>query len=355
MSTVADTFVNSGPKKAVKLPTRAIVVAGAGAAAILAGVLWIAMPETHASTDDAYVKADTVIVAPKVQGLVEKMLVGHNQSVTAGQPLVEIDPEDYERAVDAAKAELAAANAGLAEQSAQQALAAANARAAAAGIQSANAQRTRAMADDRRFSVLAGEGDVSQQQADTARATAISADAAAQKAMADYAAARQQLEAVTLSRGQLVAAVSKARAALALAQQNLTHTVIRAPIDGVVGDRQAEVGDYVQPGTQLMTLVPMRTLYVDANFKETQTAHMAVGQPATVKFDALPGRAFKGSVASFAPGSGSIFSLLPFEPATGNFTRIVQRVPVRIVLDPRQEGEDRLRPGLSAEVRVDFR
>jgi membrane fusion protein (multidrug efflux system) len=153
----------------------------------------------------------------------------------------------------------------------------------------------------------------------------------------------------------LLAALAKAKAALLLARQNLEHTVVRAPVDGVVGDRQAQIGEYVQPGTQLMTVVPLDTIYVVANFKETQTARMIAGQKARVAFDALPGKSFDGAVESFAPGSGSEFSLLPFEPATGNFTRIVQRMPVRIRLDAGRDGAARLRPGLSAEVRVDLR
>jgi membrane fusion protein (multidrug efflux system) len=137
-----------------------------------------------------------------------------------------------------------------------------------------------------------------------------------------------------------------------LAQQNLAHTVIRAPVDGVVGDRQAQIGEYVQPGTQLLTVVPLATLYVEANFKETQTARMLPGQRARITIDALSGETLDGEVESFAPGSGSEFSLLPFEPATGNFTRIVQRVPVRIRLLPNQPDIARLRPGLSADVTV---
>ena len=131
--------------------------------------------------------------------------------------------------------------------------------------------------------------------------------------------------------------------------------MIRAPIDGVVGDRQVVAGDYVQPGSRLLTLVPLKSLYVTANFKETQVSRMVVGQPATIKVDALPGRALKGEVDSFAPGSGSQFSLLPFEPGTGNFTKIVQRVPVRIRFEPGQSGLDRLRPGLSTTVTVRLR
>ena len=151
----------------------------------------------------------------------------------------------------------------------------------------------------------------------------------------------------------MTAAREKAKAALSLARQNLDHTVIVAPVAGIVGDRQAQVGEYVQPGTRLMTIVPMDTIYVVANFKETQTARMLVGQHAHLKVDAIPGKTIEGVVESFAPASGSEFSLLPFEPATGNFTRIVQRVPVRIRLLDSTDIE-RLRPGLSANVTVDF-
>ena len=157
---------------------------------------------------------------------------------------------------------------------------------------------------------------------------------------------------LTANLDEAQAAVGRAQAALALARQDQAHSVILAPIDGVVGDRQAEPGDYVQPGSRLMTIVPLNALYVTANFKETQVARMVVGQRAEVKVDALPGVTFKGVVDSFAPGSGSQFSLLPFEPGTGNFTKIVQRVPVRIRFDPGQSGLERLRPGLSTTVTV---
>jgi membrane fusion protein (multidrug efflux system) len=162
-------------------------------------------------------------------------------------------------------------------------------------------------------------------------------------------AKRASLEAAL---AQSQANVARARAALDLAKQDQSHTVVRAPVDGVVGDRQVEPGDYVQPGTRLMTVVPVQAPYVVANFKETQVARMRPGQAATVKVDALPGVALKGEVESFAPGSGSTFSLLPFEPGTGNFTKIVQRVPVRIRLQPGQKGLDALRPGLSTVVKV---
>jgi membrane fusion protein (multidrug efflux system) len=338
-----------------RLPYRAIGIGLLGLAAIVGGGLWIASPPTSVSTDDAYVKADSSIIAPKVQGLIAAVLVRDNQHVVAGQPLIRIDPEDYQQAVTSAEADVASAAAALAQQSAQEALAAANTRAAAAAIRSSDAEKQRAAAERTRYDTLVATGSVSHSQADTVRATAVSSDADADKSRAAYVASQQQERSVLQARAQLNAALAKAKAALSQARLNLAHTIIRAPVSGVVGDRQAQIGEYVQPGTQLMTVVPMNTIYVLANFKETQTARMLTGQHASVEIDALPGQTFDGEVESFAPGSGSEFSLLPFEPATGNFTRIVQRLPVRIRIYPGQQDGERLRPGLSADVTVQLK
>jgi membrane fusion protein (multidrug efflux system) len=335
-----------------RLPKRAFLVAGAAAAAIALGAGWIAMPANSVWTDDAYVKADSTIVAPKVQGLIAQVLVRDNQRVARGQPLIRIDDADYAQAERSAEAEVQSAQAALAQLPAQEALAASNAHAAQASIRAADAERIRAGADRVRFETLAKTGDISRAQADQATATALGASADADKSRAAFDAMRHQQDVTAASRGQLEAALAKARASLSLAKQNLEHTVVRAPVDGVVGDRQAQLGEYVQPGTQLMTVVPLDTLYVTANFKETQTARMIAGQKAQVSIDAMPGRVFSGAVESFAPGSGSEFSLLPYEPATGNFTRIVQRVPVRIRIALDAEALQRIRPGLSAEVTV---
>lgn len=336
------------------LPKRALVVAGVAVAAGLIGAGWIAWPASSVSTDDAYVKADSTIIAPKVQGLIARVFVHDNQHVKSGQPLIAIDPEDYQQAAVSAEADVASAQAALDEQSAQQNLAAANVRAADADIRAAEAQASRAVADGNRFSALGAAGYVSRSQADQMRATALSAVAGADKTRAAYAASVQQQTVTARTREQLLAILAKSKAALSLARQNLGHTIIRAPEAGVIGDRQAQLGEFVSPGTQLMTIVPMNTIYVTANFKETQTSHMLIGQHAHVQVDALPGKTLDGEVESFAPASGSEFSLLPFEPATGNFTRIVQRVPVRIRVYPGQDGANRLRPGLSAAVTIDF-
>jgi membrane fusion protein (multidrug efflux system) len=342
----------NAPSRVRRLPVRALAIGILGLVAIVGGGLWIAAPGSSVSTDDAYIKADSTIIAPKVQGLISEVLVRDNQHVVAGQPLIRIDPEDYQQAESSAEADVASATAALAQQSAQEALASANTRAAAASIRSADAERSRAAAERARYESLVTGGSVSRSQTDTVRATALTAAADADKSRASYVASQQQENVVVQTRAQLGAALAKARAALSQARLNLAHTIIRAPVAGVVGDRQAQIGEYVQPGTQLMTVVPMNTIYVAANFKETQTARMLIGQHASVEIDALPGHSFDGEVESFSPGSGSEFSLLPFEPATGNFTRIVQRLPVRIRLYPGQKGSERLRPGLSADVTV---
>ena len=331
-----------------------------------AGALYIVLPKPTVSTDAAYLQADSALVAPRVKGLVAQVLVEHDQKVHRGDPLVRIDPEEFDARVASAGADLAnaeaqvaAAKAAFVTQAAEERLAAANVRAAGTAIQSADAQSERAEADRHRYDALVASGAVARRDADQYRAAAISAKSDAEHSRAELDVSRSQAGATAAKRATLAAnlsqaqaAVARARAALDLARQDEAHTVIRAPIDGVVGDRQVEPGDYVQPGTRLLTLVPIRALYVTANFKETQVDRMLVGQKATIEVDALPGRALKGEVESFAPGSGSQFSLLPFEPGTGNFTKIVQRVPVRISLDPGQPGLERLRPGLSSTVTV---
>ena len=361
-------------KPASRLPKppfsrKTLLSVSAAVAVAAAGAIYIAAPKSSVSTDAAYVQADASVVAPKVKGLVEQVLVAHNQKVRRGQPLVAIDPEEFDARVAAASADLenaqaseAAARAAIVSLAAEQRLAAANVRAAETSIRSADAQSGRAAADRKRFDALVASGAVAQRDADTYRAAAITAASAADRSRADFDVSRNQAEVTAAKRAtleaelaQAAAAVSRAQAALDLARQDQGHALIRAPIDGVVGDRQVEPGDYVQPGTRLMTVVPLEAVYVTANFKETQTARMLPGQPATVTVDALPGVKLRGHVDSFAPGSGSQFSLLPFEPGAGNFTKIVQRVPVRVRFDPGQADVARLRPGLSTTVTVQTR
>jgi len=345
---------------------RTAIAVGVAIALAAGGALYIAWPKGQVTTDAAYLQADSALVAPRVKGLVAQVLVDHDEAVSRGQALVRIDPEEFDARVASASADLAnaqaaveAAKAAFVTQAADEKLADSNVRAAMTSIQSADAQDTRAQADRQRYENLVASGAVARRDADQYRAAAISAKSDAEHSRAELDVSKSQAASTAAKRSALAAnlaqaqaGVARAQAALDLARQDQTHTIVRAPIDGVVGDRQVEPGDYVQPGTRLMVLVPMNALYVTANFKETQVARMLAGQTAVVRVDALPGAKFTGHVASFAPGSGSQFSLLPFEPGTGNFTKIVQRVPVRIALDPGQKGLDHLRPGLSTTVTV---
>jgi len=362
--TTVDVAPGSGsePRK----PNRRILIVSALAlAAAAGGTLWITARPSIESTDDAYVAADATTVAPKVRGLVGAVLVRDNQAVHAGDPLVRIDPEEFDAKVAGARADLAdaqadvdAARAALTSLGAEERLASANVVAARTAIRSSNAEASRADADRTRYEALVASGAVARRDADTYRTAAIGAEQAAARARASLAVSERTADVTSARRPTLQAALEKAEArrlraaaALDLAQQDQRHSLIRAPIDGVVGNRQVRVGDYVQPGTRLLTLVPMKALYVTANFKETQTRDMRVGQRATIRVDAL-GHSLNGRVDSFAPGSGSTFSMLPFEPGTGNFTKIVQRVPVRIRFDPGQAPDAAIRPGLSVTAKV---
>jgi len=347
------------------LAPRTLLVSTLAIAAAVGGGAWIVAAPATETTDDAYVAADATAVAPKVRGLIADVLVHDNQTVKAGDPLVRIDSEEFDARVASAQADLADADADLASAraaivslAAEQGLAAANVTASRTAIRASAAEADRAEADRRRYENLLSSGAVSRRDVDTYRTTAIGAEQAAARAGAELAVSERAASVTAAKRATLIAALDKAEAqrqrasaALDLARQDQRHTLIRAAIDGTVGNRQVRVGDYVQPGTRLLSLVPLHALYVTANFKETQVRDMNVGQKATISVDALGGKV-SGHVESFAPGSGSTFAMLPFEPGTGNFTKIVQRVPVRIRFDADQPQLDRLRPGLSVTARV---
>jgi len=348
-------------------PSRRTLIAAAVALLVAAaGTAYIVLPPSSETTDNAYVGADATSVAPKVRGLVDAVLVQDNQRVRAGDPLVRIDPEEFDARVAAAAADLAdaranvaAARAALTSLDAEERLADANVRAAQTSIRSANAQADRAIADRERYDSLVANGSVSVRDAATIRAASITAEQDVARAIAMHEVAQRQANVTQAKRATLdadlqksVASVARAQSALDLATQDQRHALIVAPIDGVVGNRQVQVGDYVQPGSRMLTLVPLQAVYVTANFKETQTERMRIGQRATVRVDALPNQPLTGVVDSLAPASGSQFSLLPFEPGTGNFTKIVQRVPVKIRFDAGQPGIDALRPGLSVTAKV---
>ncbi len=357
------------PGLLARLRRNPLVALGVALLVALAGAAWLLSPRTVESTDNAYVRADSSYVAPKVAGLVATVLVRDNQVVRAGDPLVRIDTRDFDARVAAAEADLADAAAGVANAraalqglSAEQQLASAGIGAARTSIQSADAEYVRAAADRARYESLAEQGFATRRDLERIRATAIVAASARDRSRADSQVASREAE-VTRAKGPMLAAQlasaqaaeARARAALDLVRQDRDHALIRAPIDGIVGNRQVQVGDYVQPGTRLLTLVPAQDAYVVANFKETQTRLMVAGQRARVRVDALGGAELTGTVESFAPASGSEFALLPFEPGSGNFTKIVQRIGVRIRLDPGQALLARLRPGLSVSASVKLR
>ncbi len=358
----------AAPKRRLPFSPRTAIVVAIAILAAVAGAAYIALPKSEVSTDAAYLEADSSTVSPRIRGLVAEVLVKHNEAVKAGQPLVRIDPEEFDAREAAAAANLQtaqaavlAAKAAFAELDAQERLADSGIAAARASVAAGDAQSEQASADRVRFESLAQAGAASKRDADQYRTTALSAASEAQRLRAELGVSQSQAAATRAKRqtlganlAQAEAQAASAQAALELARQDKRYTVIASPSDGVVGDRQAEPGDFVQPGTRLMTIVPLGALYVTANFKETQVSRMIAGQPATMTVDALPGVTLKGEVESFAPGSGSQFSLLPFEPGTGNFTKVVQRVPVRIHLESGQAGLDRLRPGLSTTVTVNL-
>ncbi len=307
------------------------------------------------TTDDAYVGADVTTIAPHVAGFVAQILVADNQHVHAGQVLMRLDPSDFEAAVARAEAGVAEENASLASLKAKYALQQSLIRQAEADVAAKKAAAVFASQDDLRYRSLARIDVASRQDAQRAVAATASAHAAVTSANAALDAARQQLAVIETGIAGAKAAVAQGEAELRLAKLNLGYTAIKAPVDGYVGDRSAQIGAYVSAGTNLLAIVPAHGLWVDANFKEDELARMRPGEAATIVADVLPGRVFHGRVVSLAPATGALFSVIPPQNATGNFTKIVQRVPVRIAIDGDGAALGLLRPGLSTNVTVDTR
>ncbi len=334
-----------------------LIVAGVvGLGLIIGGVVWWQGKQRWEATDNAFVQADTVAVSPRIGGEVVEVLVKDNQRVEAGQVLVRLDDADARAALAQAQANLAALSAAVANVDARAEQEQATIAARAAAVTQAQAQANLARAEVDRYGKLADQGWVSQQRIDTQRATADTARASVAQAQADLTAQQRTAAVLGSTRQQSVAAVEQARALVDQAQLTLDRTVIRAPVAGVVGARGVRVGQVVQAGGQLMSVVPLQDTYVVANFKETQVGRMRLGQSVEIKADAFPGRSLRGRIDSFAPATGSEFALIPVENATGNFTKITQRVPVRIVVEGDEKGQPTvLRPGLSVEVKVDLK
>jgi membrane fusion protein (multidrug efflux system) len=342
-----------------KRGSRRFVLIGLALVALIAGGLWLGhwwlVGRFIERTDDAYLQADSVTVAPKVSGYVTDVFVADNQAVKAGDPLVRLDSRQYQAALDQANATIDARNADVQHAEAQLVQQRANIAQTVAQEEVARVSLRHAQDEVTRYTPLAASG------AETAERLAelkSNRDQAQATVAADHAAvesARSQLGALAAALGQAHAQLEASRASAAQSQLDLEHVVIKSSIAGRIGDRTVRVGQFVQPGTRMLSVVPVQDTYLTANFKETQIGHMRIGQPVDISVDALSGHALHGVVDSFSPGTGSQFALLPAENATGNFTKIVQRVPVRIRLKTGPDTRKVLLPGMSVTVNVDTR
>jgi membrane fusion protein (multidrug efflux system) len=339
------------PAAIKKFNLRKMLMAGA-AVAVLAGAVWYGwdywtVGRFLVSTDDAYVKADNTTIAPKVSGYLHEVLVGDNEPVRAGEVLARIDERDFRVALDQAKADVAAARAAIASKQAQLGVQQAVIDAARATIDVDQATVTFASQENKRYTDLAATGYGSVQNAQQAQSRNAGAQAAIARDTANLASAVKQVDLLRAEIVQANAALARAEAVRDQAQLNLDYTSIIAPIDGVVGNRTLRTGQFVQAGTQLMSVVPISGAYVVANFKETQLTDVREGQKVDIAVDTFPGQIVHGHVDSIAPASGQEFALLPPDNATGNFTKVVQRIPVKIALDLDSSSAVELRPGMS--------
>jgi membrane fusion protein (multidrug efflux system) len=309
------------------------------------------------STDNAYVQGDIAVLSPRIEGDVAAIKVADNQLVRAGDPLIVLDPADWRARLAQATAAAAEATAAIETAKRQVAQQQATIEAAHAAIVQAQAEQSRASADAARSGSLVASGWASRQSNDQAVADSRKANASVAATQAQKAAAEQQLGVLNAQVIQATARQQNAAAAVQLAENNLAYTVIRAPFDGIAGNRAAELGQHVTPATQLIAVAPLRErLYVVANFKETQLRRMQPGMKVRLIPDIDPNAAVDGRVDSLAPATGALFSLLPPENATGNFTKVVQRVPVKLMLDPAEAAQASwLRAGLSVTAEVDTR
>ncbi|AZO36421.1 MAG: HlyD family efflux transporter periplasmic adaptor subunit [Mesorhizobium sp.] len=351
------TVVADVPNTSRKRLLRNLLLAGA-AVAVLAGAAdfgwqYWTVGRFEVSTDDAYVKADNTTIAPRISGYIAAVLVDDNQPVTAGQVLARIDDRDFKVNLEQARAEVGAAKANIANKQAAIVAQQSAIEAAQATVALDRANATFAEQDDQRYAELAKKGYGSVQNAQEAASKIAAARAAVTRDTAVIGTAAKQLDVIKAELAQAQAALSRAQAAEAQAELNLSYTALVSPVDGVIGNRTLRIGQYVQTGSQLMSVVPNQTPYIIANYKETQLANVQRGEPVDIKVDSFPGQVFKGHVDSLSPTSGQEFALLPPDNATGNFTKVVQRIPVKIVLDRTSPLSVVLRPGMSVYPTID--
>ncbi len=334
-----------------KLALGAIAVLAA-AGAVWFGYDWWTVGRFTVSTDDAYVEAYNTTLAAKVPGYVARVLVTDNSKVHTGDIIATIDDGDYKLAADSAREKVATQQATIArigqQIDAQQAAVAQ----AQAQLISAKASAKRWELELARQNFLATKDYASHQTLEQTQASRDQAVAGVQSAQAALESATANVAVLKGQQQEAIDTLAELKTALAKAERDLSFTVIRAPIDGVIGNRAVQVGDYLQPGQRLASLVPLDNVYVDANFKETQLARLRPGQTVSIAVDALPQHDITGSIESLSPASGAVFSLLPPDNATGNFTKIVQRLPVRIRVPEAVAGKGLLRPGMSVVVSV---
>jgi membrane fusion protein (multidrug efflux system) len=352
----AQAFNATQPPKS-RIGARPIILTVIAIGVVSYGISWGHDWWTHGrfliSTDDAYVGAPISTISTRVSGHIVEVPVATNQSVHTGDLLVRIDDGDYRLAVEGAGEKIDTQTASLAridKQILQQEAVIDQARALIVG---AKADAMRAELDYARAQKLAEADFNTRARLDQVLADRDRTAAVLVSATAGLAAAQAGIDVFKAQKVELEHSKAELETALAKSRRDLEFTEIRAPFNGVVGNRAAQLGMLVEPGVRLLALVPLDAVYVDANFKETQLAHIKPGMTALVHADAFPGRVFTGTVTSFAPATGSLFSLLPPENATGNFTKIVQRVPVRIAFSPEDLKDGALRPGLSVVVEVD--
>jgi membrane fusion protein (multidrug efflux system) len=347
-----------GPKVSSRLLLNKRTLAGAALAVALlagsfAGVRWWLDGRYIVSTDDAYVLAHNTTLASKISGYVERIPVADNARVKAGDVIATIDPGDYRLAVDAARDKVATQQATVERIGRQIVAQGAAIDQAVAQLASAQAEAKKNTLEYTRQQFLAKQQFASQQALEQAQAARDQAAAAVASAQSVIDAAKDNLDVFKAQQREAAGTLDELKTAQAQAERDLSFTVIRAPVDGVFSNRAVQTGDYVQTGQRLASLVPLSDVYIDANFKETQLARIRPGQPVSISVDAFTDDAIKGRVESLSPASGAVFSLLPPDNATGNFTKIVQRLPVRIAVPAAVAERRLLRPGMSVVVSVD--
>lgn len=349
---------NAG-KQAKKGLGKRVILPGLAAIAVIGGLWygydWWTVGRFMVSTDDAYVQGDIASIAPKVTGYVDKIDIAANQQVKAGDVLFQLDAGDYEIALDEAKAKLATQQQTLARIAAQKQAAEATLKLAEAEQQAAKAVLTNAQTTMTRIQKLHDTRFVAQADLNNAQSALEQARAKVAGAEAQIASAKANIAVLQAQYDETSSATRSLELARDKAARDLSFTILRAPFDGVIGNLSAKKGDLVSAGQKIAALVPVGELYVDANYKETQLAHIKPGATAHIKVDALEDDSFEGKVVSIAPASGAVFSLLPPENATGNFTKVVQRVPVRIAIPQEALASGKVRAGLSVIVDVDTR